>query len=621
MARTQLRLDSITGSYGSGSGQINQAKAKGGAFGSMASSDVSEVLSDMAAAIKRIHGTDFANQDAGLFTQETRVKGFDLKVQESGGADKFVVSNALGHVTGSGDLVLRGNYIHELRAEENDFGVSAALGKLKLSAGLNQPVQAVATGTGFVEAWAGGSPRLVVTSTAVTSSVIHVAQDLRSEALAGGGSAIVFQDGVKNLRSDANLKATSGGGLQAAVITGSNLTAGRVVYVGDNKQLVDEGGFTYNASTDILTVGTSTFGLNVVVAGDLTVNGTTTTVNSTTLSVDDKNIELAHSPGGAVADDAGVSGGGITLKSSGGDKTITWENSSKFWTFSEGIQAPSGTFSNLSSKLVKASGGKLVDALAMDFITGTLNQVNLTAGALAGSVVLSLPQSIDTNADVEFDSLKLGDLAADAGKALKVGADGAVSAAAWNEFVSIEANVGLELIQDGFKAQVGLAQDLRSTASPQFAALNIGTAHDIFADGADLKLETTGYLKFDDAEGAYELAKVGEYAAFNSAFVATSIVGALVELAAGGGGGKGKEVIAITEDVTISSGKYPVTLTSLDMGVFADASVAASRLDVYLNGQLMVQGASGDYAVVIASDRIDFAFPIKAEDVVVAIIR
>jgi hypothetical protein len=619
MARTQLRLDSLTGSYGSGAGQISQAKSKGGAFGSMASNDVSEVLSDMASAIKRIHGADFANQDAGLFTQNTTVKGGDLKVQNVSGDDKFVVLNGAGHVSGSGDFAFVGNFQHELRAEQHDLSIKAAIGGMKISAGNDQKVEVVGMGTaGKVDLWAGGGLKLSVAGTVVSSSVIHVAQDLRSEALTGGGGALVFQSGGKDLRSDANLKFIPGGGLQAAVITGSNLTAGRVVYVGDNKQLVDEGGFTYDASTDVLTVGTSTFGLNVVVAGDLTVNGTTTTVNSTTLTVDDKNIEL-----GTVASptDITADGGGITLKGAA-DKTILWSNTSKYWEFSEGILAPSGTFSNLSLKLVKAdSNGKLVDAKAMDFITGTLNQVSLAEGSLAGSVVLSLPQSIDTNADVEFDSLKLGDNVADAGKALKVGAAGEVVAAAWNEFFTVQADVGLSIAQEGFKVALSQSQDLRSSASPTFAALNIGTAHDIFADGADLKLETTGYIKFDDAEGAYELAKVGEYAAFNSAFVATSIVGALVELANGTAGGKGKEVIAITEDVTVSSGKYPVPLTSLDMGVFADAGVAASRLDVYLNGQLMVQGASGDYTVVIASDRIDFAFPIKAEDVVVAIIR
>lgn len=58
----------------------------------------------------------------------------------------------------------------------------------------------------------------------------------------------------------------------------------------------------------------------VTIAGNLTVNGTTTTVNSTTLTVDDKNIELGsvNSP-----TDTTASGGGITLKGAT-DKIIDW---------------------------------------------------------------------------------------------------------------------------------------------------------------------------------------------------------------------------------------------------------------------------------------------------------
>ena len=50
---------------------------------------------------------------------------------------------------------------------------------------------------------------------------------------------------------------------------------------------------------------------NLTVAGDLTVNGTNTIINSTTLTVDDKNIEMGSvsSPSDTTAD-----GGGITLK-------------------------------------------------------------------------------------------------------------------------------------------------------------------------------------------------------------------------------------------------------------------------------------------------------------------
>jgi hypothetical protein len=70
-----------------------------------------------------------------------------------------------------------------------------------------------------------------------------------------------------------------------------------------------------------------------VLSGDLTVNGTTTTINSTTLTVDDKNIEL----GSVVSPtDAGADGGGITLKGAT-DKTITWVDATDAWTFSEDV--------------------------------------------------------------------------------------------------------------------------------------------------------------------------------------------------------------------------------------------------------------------------------------------
>lgn len=85
-----------------------------------------------------------------------------------------------------------------------------------------------------------------------------------------------------------------------------------------------------------LTGGTLTG--NLTVGGDLTVNGTVTTVNSTTVTVDDKNIELGsvYSPSDTTAD-----GGGITLKGST-DKTLNWVNATDAWTSSEHIDLASG---------------------------------------------------------------------------------------------------------------------------------------------------------------------------------------------------------------------------------------------------------------------------------------
>ena len=73
---------------------------------------------------------------------------------------------------------------------------------------------------------------------------------------------------------------------------------------------------------------------NVTLSGNLQVNGTTTTVASSTMTVADKNIELAK----GAANDAAADGGGITLESGDGNKTITWVDSTDCWTFNQNIE-------------------------------------------------------------------------------------------------------------------------------------------------------------------------------------------------------------------------------------------------------------------------------------------
>ena len=72
---------------------------------------------------------------------------------------------------------------------------------------------------------------------------------------------------------------------------------------------------------------------NHTITGDLIVNGTTTTVNSTTIELDDKNIELAKGAG----NNTNVDGGGITLVSTDGNKTINWVNATGRWTTNVGL--------------------------------------------------------------------------------------------------------------------------------------------------------------------------------------------------------------------------------------------------------------------------------------------
>jgi len=82
------------------------------------------------------------------------------------------------------------------------------------------------------------------------------------------------------------------------------------------------------------------FGNDVTVSGDLFVKGTTTYIDSTNVTIHDKQLELSSLSGNAIHDDMDslINDGGILVRSSGngtydtGDKKWTWQNSNNTWT-------------------------------------------------------------------------------------------------------------------------------------------------------------------------------------------------------------------------------------------------------------------------------------------------
>ena len=114
----------------------------------------------------------------------------------------------------------------------------------------------------------------------------------------------------------------------------------------------------------------------VTIAGNLTVEGTTTTVNSTTITVDDKNLELGStaSPTDAVAD-----GGGITLKGTT-DKTWNWIDATDSWTSSEHINLASG-------KVLKIAGTEVLSVSQYTGNSSTATTATNVTGGAAGSIV------------------------------------------------------------------------------------------------------------------------------------------------------------------------------------------------------------------------------------------
>lgn len=117
------------------------------------------------------------------------------------------------------------------------------------------------------------------------------------------------------------------------------------------------------------TGGTVEIDDNLTVSGNLTVNGTTTTINATTITVDDKNIELGSVE---TPTDTTANGGGITLKGTT-DKTFNWSDTTDSWTSSEHIDLATG-------KVIKINGTEILSATQYTGNAATVTNGVVTTG-------------------------------------------------------------------------------------------------------------------------------------------------------------------------------------------------------------------------------------------------
>jgi len=161
-----------------------------------------------------------------------------------------------------------------------------------------------------------------------------------------------------------------------------------------------------NAGTDFTTSGGLTLAGDLTVGGNFVVNGSTSNVQSTTLQIDDKNIELAHSPSGTVGNNAAVDGGGITLVSSQGNKTFNWVNSTLAWTSSEHLNIASGKSFYVGGVLLR----NFTETLTNKTLTSPVLNTGVSGSAIKdednmssnSATHLATQQSIKTYVDVEI---------------------------------------------------------------------------------------------------------------------------------------------------------------------------------------------------------------------------
>ena len=166
-------------------------------------------------------------------------------------------------------------------------------------------------------------------------------------------------------------------GTAANVTTNANLT-GPITSVGNATSIASQTGsgtkIVCDTSPTLVTpnIGVAT-GTSLVLSGDLTVNGTTTTLSSATLDIGDKNIVLAS----AATLDSQADGGGITLRGAT-DHTWNWIDATDAWTSSDHVNVA-------STKAYYIAGTSVLNAttLGAAVVASSLTSVGaLTSGSL-----------------------------------------------------------------------------------------------------------------------------------------------------------------------------------------------------------------------------------------------
>ena len=186
----------------------------------------------------------------------------------------------------------------------------------------------------------------------------------RAQGAISGGTGVTVSSGTISIGQD--------------VATSSTPTFGNITTTG------------YIAGPATFTIDPAAVGDNtgtVVIAGNLQVDGTTTTINSTTMTVDDLNITLASGAANAAA----ANGAGITVD--GASATITYDGTNDEWDFNKDINVT-------GNATITTAGSTVLDVEA----TGANDsRVRITAGNTSKSYVeFADPDDVDTG-EIRYD--------------------------------------------------------------------------------------------------------------------------------------------------------------------------------------------------------------------------
>ena len=235
------------------------------------------------------------------------------------------------------------------------------------------PLHVIGTATATTFAGSGASLTDIPNSALTNSSIT-----INSTAVSLGGSLTLT---TANIAENTNLYYTDArADARIAAADTDDLSEGssNLYYTDARVDARVSGGSLGNITTTGYIRGPATFTLDpaahgddtgtVVIAGNLQVDGTTTTINSTTLTVDDKNITLASGSVNAAAAD----GAGFTVDiGTGTNPAITYDGTNDEWDFNKPL--------NVTGNIAVSTG--TVDGVDIAARDAVLTSTTTTAGA------------------------------------------------------------------------------------------------------------------------------------------------------------------------------------------------------------------------------------------------
>lgn len=257
---------------------------------------------------------------------------------------------------------------------------------------------------------------ITISGQTITRNAIDLTADVTgdlpiSEGGTGASTAAAARSnlGVDAAGTDNSTDVTLAGTRNYITISGQTITR-NVVDISDDTNLAvsdtsGQTGINLTLSGDTISgvvsglTTTSDVQFNdVTVAGDLTVTGTTTSINSTNLDVTDKLIAVNR--GGSTA--ASADGGGLFI--SGANESLTWDNGNSRFTFSDDLNVGGNiTLTGTVDGRDVASDGSKLDGIATNannYVHPSFDgdDINIDTGALTGATVVSdIDFNITTN--------------------------------------------------------------------------------------------------------------------------------------------------------------------------------------------------------------------------------